>query len=94
MYATLLVGGEISVSGADSTNHKEITQSSEIYFLYCCRVSCRSDLTKRIFPLSDFAMTSLDQLANIKFCVLLEKSPETIEMLKKVFENDSSTRGF
>ncbi|GBL89255.1 hypothetical protein AVEN_225799-1 [Araneus ventricosus] len=34
-------------------------------------------------------MSSLEQQANIKFCVLLEKSPsETLEMLKKVHGND------
>ncbi|GBN89743.1 hypothetical protein AVEN_128688-1 [Araneus ventricosus] len=35
-------------------------------------------------------MSSLEQRANIKFCVLLEKSPtETLEMLKKTYENDA-----
>ncbi|GBO37790.1 hypothetical protein AVEN_160081-1 [Araneus ventricosus] len=33
-------------------------------------------------------MSSLEQKANIKFCVLLEKSPsETLEMLKKAYGN-------
>ncbi|GFV73655.1 hypothetical protein TNCV_3200301 [Trichonephila clavipes] len=40
-------------------------------------------------------MSSLEQRAYIKLCILLEKSPsETFEMLKKVYGNDSSTRGF
>ncbi|GBO15495.1 Putative uncharacterized protein FLJ37770 [Araneus ventricosus] len=35
-------------------------------------------------------MSSLEQPANIKFCVLLEKSPsETLEMLKKAYGNDA-----
>ncbi|GBO19597.1 hypothetical protein AVEN_28194-1 [Araneus ventricosus] len=35
-------------------------------------------------------MSSLEQSANIKFCVLLEKSPsETLEMLKKAYGNDA-----
>ncbi|GBN56533.1 hypothetical protein AVEN_206886-1 [Araneus ventricosus] len=35
-------------------------------------------------------MSSLGQHANIKFCVLLEKSPsETLEMLEKPFGNDA-----
>ncbi|GBN59300.1 Putative uncharacterized protein FLJ37770 [Araneus ventricosus] len=35
-------------------------------------------------------MSSLEQRANIKFCVLLEKSPsETLEMLKKAYGNDA-----
>ncbi|GBN45923.1 hypothetical protein AVEN_120672-1 [Araneus ventricosus] len=35
-------------------------------------------------------MSSLEQRANIKFCVFLEKSPsETLEMLKKAYGNDA-----
>ncbi|GBM34385.1 hypothetical protein AVEN_219081-1 [Araneus ventricosus] len=35
-------------------------------------------------------MSSLEQRENIKFCVLLEKSPsETLEMLKKAYGNDA-----
>ncbi|GBM36126.1 hypothetical protein AVEN_179119-1 [Araneus ventricosus] len=35
-------------------------------------------------------MSSLEQRASIKFCVLLEKSPsETLEMLKKAYGNDA-----
>ncbi|GBN89471.1 hypothetical protein AVEN_14452-1 [Araneus ventricosus] len=35
-------------------------------------------------------MSSLEQPANIKFCVSLEKSPsETLEMLKKAYGNDA-----
>ncbi|GBM01693.1 hypothetical protein AVEN_99734-1 [Araneus ventricosus] len=35
-------------------------------------------------------MSSLEQRTNIKFCVLLEKSPsETLEMLKKAYGNDA-----
>ncbi|GBN72787.1 hypothetical protein AVEN_139293-1 [Araneus ventricosus] len=35
-------------------------------------------------------MSSLEQRANFKFCVLLEKSPsETLEMLKKAYGNDA-----
>ncbi|GBM87494.1 hypothetical protein AVEN_97363-1 [Araneus ventricosus] len=34
-------------------------------------------------------MSSIEQHANIKFCVLLQKSPsETLEMLKKAYGND------
>ncbi|GBL86737.1 Putative uncharacterized protein FLJ37770 [Araneus ventricosus] len=35
-------------------------------------------------------MSSLEQPANIKFCILLEKSPsETLEMLKKAYGSDA-----
>ncbi|GBM50580.1 hypothetical protein AVEN_266795-1 [Araneus ventricosus] len=35
-------------------------------------------------------MSSLEQPSNIKFCVLLEKSPsETLEMLNKAYGNDA-----
>ncbi|GBM14083.1 hypothetical protein AVEN_209970-1 [Araneus ventricosus] len=38
-------------------------------------------------------MSSLEQRANIKFCVLLEKSPsETLEMLKKAYGNDATRK--
>ncbi|GBM33072.1 hypothetical protein AVEN_9617-1 [Araneus ventricosus] len=38
-------------------------------------------------------MSSLEQRANNKFCVLLEKSPsETFEMLKKAYGNDANER--
>ncbi|GFW09330.1 hypothetical protein TNCV_4276581 [Trichonephila clavipes] len=75
---------------AQGPNNKNLHQSG----ISCTvGVSCRSFLTKRIFYLSDFAMSSLEQRANIKFCVLLEKSPETFGMLKKVYGKDSSTRG-
>ncbi|GFT12649.1 hypothetical protein TNCV_5094251 [Trichonephila clavipes] len=40
-----------------------------------------------------FAMSSLEQSANIKISVLLEKSPEALEMLKKAYGNDSSAKG-
>ncbi|GFW01104.1 hypothetical protein TNCV_1763421 [Trichonephila clavipes] len=40
-------------------------------------------------------MSSLEQRANIKLCVLLEQSPyETLEMLKKAYRNNSSIRRF
>ncbi|GFU23239.1 uncharacterized protein TNCV_3396001 [Trichonephila clavipes] len=39
-------------------------------------------------------MSPLEQNANIKFCVCLEKSPETLEMLKKAYGNYSSTIEF
>ncbi|GFS57572.1 hypothetical protein TNCV_1402251 [Trichonephila clavipes] len=39
-------------------------------------------------------MSSFEQRVNIKVCVLFEKSPETLEMLKNVYGNYSSSRGF
>ena len=52
-------------------------------------LSCRSFLAKRIFHSSDFETSSLEQRANIKFCVLIEKSTsESLDMLKKEYRND------
>ncbi|GBO43966.1 hypothetical protein AVEN_103389-1 [Araneus ventricosus] len=41
-------------------------------------VSCRLFLTKRIVHSSDFEISSLEQRANIKFCVLLERRKDHI----------------
>ncbi|GFT01774.1 hypothetical protein TNCV_4205801 [Trichonephila clavipes] len=39
-------------------------------------------------------MSSLEQSANIKFSVLLKKSPKMLKILRKEHGSDSSSRGF
>ena len=72
--------------------NKEITQPF-MRFSSTVSLSWRPFLTNRIFILCDFVMSTLKQPANIKFCVLLEKSsPEMLEMLKKACANDAIKR--
>ncbi|GFY33622.1 HTH_48 domain-containing protein [Trichonephila clavipes] len=73
---------EIFISEVGSIN-KENTQSYLEFISGTVGISSKSFLRKRIFHSSDFEMSSLEQRANIEFCVLLEKSPsEILEMLK------------
>ncbi|GFT66411.1 HTH_48 domain-containing protein [Trichonephila clavipes] len=84
------VGGEISVWWLAALIRKT---HSPLEFISCSvGISCRSFLTKRIFHSLDFAMSSSEHRANIQFCVLLEKSPEMLKMVKKAYGSDSSNR--
>lgn len=55
-------------------------------YLLIISVVLMLSVVEQIFLVSDFEMSSLEQCVNIKFFVLLEKSP--FEMLKKAYEND------
>ncbi|GFX18952.1 hypothetical protein TNCV_322571 [Trichonephila clavipes] len=88
----------ISALGGFEVNCKSLLRALRrnpkyLHFLKNWRLRFESNYLKRIFHSSDFAMSSLEQRAHIKFCVLLEKSPETLEMLKKAYGNYSSTGG-
>ncbi|GFV08923.1 transposable element Tcb2 transposase [Trichonephila clavipes] len=69
------------------------TQSSGFHSLYCLHwLQVISD--KANFDSLDLQY-GLERRANIKFCVLREKSPSVmLEMLKNAYGSDSSTRGF
>ncbi|GBN75500.1 Putative uncharacterized protein FLJ37770 [Araneus ventricosus] len=87
-FVQVFVGGEIFFLRLAALIRK--THSHLEFISGTVGVSCRSFLAKRIFHSSDFETSSLEQRANIKFCVLLKKSPaETLEMLKKAYGNDA-----
>ncbi|GFW68832.1 hypothetical protein TNCV_3640451 [Trichonephila clavipes] len=83
-FTQVFVRGEIPIAGVGRTN-KESTQPSRIHFHYWPAVGVIH---------RSLQCTSLEQRANIKLCVWLEKSPELLKMLKRAYGNYSSSREF